>query len=447
MSPLPWYRILNRYHWWILIVAALGWLFDTMDQRLFLLARKPAMKELLGASALDADVTYYSGIATAVFLIGWATGGLIFGVLGDRWGRARTMLLTILIYSFCTGLSALSQHWWDFTIYRFFTGLGVGGEFAAGVALVAEVMPAAARPQALGFLQSLSVVGNIGGSMISFALLPNWRWMFVCGIAPALLVVAVRRKLKEPDSWREARAAEAVGEAPASGSIPELLSDRRWRRHTVIGVLLALAGVVGLWGVGFWTPELTGYVVEQEHRPRLVEQFSVDEPRVAQELASIKGRVASTMTALQDVGAFFGISLFTYLAARMGRRWAFAAAYTLALAATLIVFGGMRSQSQVWWMGPLLGFANLSVFGGFAIYFPELFPTRLRSTGTGFCYNVARYLAAAAPFTLGYLQGAFHEAGFTEPFRAAAITVSMLYLLGLAVLPFAPETKGQPLPT
>src|SRR5262249_55211200 len=162
--------------------------------------------------------------------------------------RARTMLLPILIYSMFTGLTAISQHWWDFMLYRFITGMGVGGEFAAGVALLAEVMPAHARPYALGSLQALSAVGNISGSLLSLAF--SWRALFVVGILPALLVVLVRRKLEEPESWKKARAEEAAGGAAAGGmgSLTEMLSDHRWRYHTIIGVLLALAGVIGLWG-------------------------------------------------------------------------------------------------------------------------------------------------------------------------------------------------------
>ncbi len=143
-----WHKELTRYHWWVLIVASLGWLFDTMDQRIFVLSRGPAMSSLLPAGASAADVTFYSGLATAVFMAGWATGGFYFGILGDRWGRAKTMMLTILIYSAFTGLSALSQNRWDFMFYRFLTGLGVWGEFAAGVTLVAAVMPERARPHA-----------------------------------------------------------------------------------------------------------------------------------------------------------------------------------------------------------------------------------------------------------------------------------------------------------
>ncbi|HEV3004748.1 MAG TPA: MFS transporter, partial [Pirellulales bacterium] len=209
MSPArqPWHRELTRYHWFVFVVAALGWLFDTMDQQLFTLARRPACQELLKLPPSDPTIDRYGGYATSIFLVGWATGGIAFGVLGDRIGRAKTMLWTILIYSLFTGLSALSVTVYDFALYRFLTGLGVGGEFAVGVALVAEVMPERARPFALGMLQALSAVGNIAAGLISMGLgelqemeliQSSWRVMFVVGTVPALLAVLIRRRLKEP---------------------------------------------------------------------------------------------------------------------------------------------------------------------------------------------------------------------------------------------------------
>src|SRR6185369_3731631 len=216
-----WWRELNRYHWFVLMVTALGWLFDCLDQQLFNLARVPAMKALLPAGQ---SVAEYGGYATAIFLIGWATGGLTFGVLGDRIGRAKTMMITILVYSLCTGLSALSKGFWDFAFYRFITGLGVGGEFAVGVALIAESVPAIARPHALALLQALSAVGNLTAAFISIYLghleesgvggklmgMATWRWMFVIGAVPALLVVFIQRKLKEPEAWVKMKATGAA---------------------------------------------------------------------------------------------------------------------------------------------------------------------------------------------------------------------------------------------
>ncbi|HZS49438.1 MAG TPA: MFS transporter [Bryobacterales bacterium] len=424
----PWYTGLTGYHWWVLSVASLGWLFDTMDQRIFVLSRGPALMSLLPAGTSPADITWYSGLATSIFMAGWAIGGFYLGIIGDRWGRARTMMLTILMYSLFTGLSALSRNWWDFIAYRFLTGLGVGGEFAAGVSLVAEVMPDHARAHALGILQALSTVGNITGSAISLVVLPlGWRWMFLVGIVPALLVVFVFRTMKEPEAWQKARASAQVGAQNRMGSAGDLFRDRRWRRNTFIGLSLAISGVVGLWGIGFWTPELI-------------------RSALASAPAASRNWYASMGTLLQDVGAFFGIYGFTIITARVGRRKAFVAAFLIGLAATVMTFGWLRRPQDVFWMIPVLGFCNLSVFGGYSIYFPELYPTRLRSTGVGFCYNVGRIVAALGPFTLGGLTVVFAKAGFASPFRAAAILLASIYLLGVFTMRYAPETMGKPLP-
>lgn len=457
----PWWRLLTRYHWFVLTVAALGWLFDTMDQQLFVLARTPALTQLLGQGTDETTITWYSGLATSIFITGWATGGLIFGLFGDRWGRARTMMLTILIYSLFTGLSALSLSWYDFALYRFITGMGVGGEFAAGVSLVAEVMPGRARPFALGLLQALSAVGNMIAASISFLLPPQiefngvqgWRYMFLIGIGPGLLVVLVFRYLKEPDTWVAAKkaladTANADELHKQMGDLRELFGNRRWRYNTLIGVTLAAAGVMGLWGVGFWTPELV--------RNNVLRGLPKPEQDWYASLASL----------LQNFGAFFGIYGISLVTAYTGRRLAFALSFLLGLGATFAVFGFMTQPAEIWWMVPLLGFCNLMVFGCYAIYFPELYPTRLRSTGTGFCYNVARYLAAVAPFIMGGLAGVFLAPAGSEraeaklsgltwlsslgsvdnAFRYAALTVALVYVVGLLVLPFAPETKGKPLP-
>jgi MFS family permease len=431
----------------VLIVAALGWLFDTMDQQLFNLARVPAMRELLatspGVPASEQLIAEYGGYATSIFLIGWATGGLGFGVLGDRIGRARTMMLTILLYSLCTGLSALSVGFWDFAFYRFLTGLGVGGEFAVGVALVAEVMPARARPYALALLQALSALGNITAAVISILLgsleqsgvvASAWRTMFLIGTVPALLVIVIRRKLKEPERWQAVASEEGV--ARQLGSYRELFQHRRWRRHAIVGLLLAFSGVVGLWGIGFFSIDLIRTVLRSTFEAQGLSG------------AQLQGRLTfwAGMTSMMiNIGAFFGIYGFGYLSERIGRRPTFAIAFVSAMLSTAAVFWFLKDFSQIFWMIPLMGFCQLSVFGGYAIYFPELFPTYLRSTGTSFCYNVGRFVAAVGPSALGLLTSRVY-AGYDEPMRYAGVTMCAIFLLGLAVLPFAPETKGQPLP-
>src|SRR3954454_21617122 len=278
----PWWKGLTGYHWFVFTVASLAWLFDTMDQQLFNLARKPAVTQLLRTTSGDLRVDEYAGYATSIFIIGWAIGGLCFGILGDRIGRAKTLLLTILLYSAFTGLSALSIGFWDFALYRFLTGLGVGGVFAVAVSLVAEIMPDRARPQALGLLQALSAVGNmiaalsglaLGGLERTGAIGSAWRAMFVIGVLPALLSLFIFKRLKEPEKWKAAaakrradREAGVVHEGPQLGSISELFGDPRWRRNTIVGMLLAFAGVVGLWGIGFFSFDLNNTVFDAYFR-------------------------------------------------------------------------------------------------------------------------------------------------------------------------------------
>ncbi len=439
----PWYRELTRYHWFVLLVAALGWLFDCLDQQLFTLARAPAMKELLAGSGHDPKE--FAGYATSIFLIGWASGGLIFGVLGDRIGRAKTMLWTILLYSLFTGLSALSTGFWDFAAYRFLTGLGVGGEFAVGVSLVAEAMPDRARPFALGLLQALSAVGNVSAAFVNMALGQlvssghiekdtAWRYLFIVGTLPALMAVVVFRYLKEPERWKAAAAATA-GHLRL-GSYAELFGDPRWRRNAIIGLLLAFSGVVGLWGIGFFTVDLMDSVLHKQFA-----REGLSGPQLEGAVDWWKG-ITSLM---QNIGGFFGIWAFSRATHVFGRKPSFAIAFVLAAASTAWVFSQINEVGQIYWMVPIMGFCQLSLFGGYAIYFPELFPTRLRSTGTSFCYNVGRFVAASGPFTLGMLTGHVFK-GSTEPLRFAGVSMCAIFLVGLFVIPFAPETRGKPLP-
>lgn len=443
----PWHRELNRYHWFVLVVAALGWLFDTMDQQLFNLARVPAMRELLapepGTAADPKIVAEYGGYATSIFLIGWASGGIAFGILGDRIGRAKTMMLTILIYSLCTGLSAFSIGFWDFAIYRFLTGLGVGGEFAVGVALVAEVMPDRARPFALGLLQALSAVGNVTAAIISMvlgrmaetgAIGNTWRYMFIIGTVPALLAIVIRRRLREPERWQAAALSDV--ERRRLGSFSELFSDPRWRKNALVGLALAFSGVVGLWGIGFFSFDLLQSVLRKKF-----ELENMSEQVIAGKLSFWIG-ITSVM---QNIGGFLGIYAFSRVTHHWGRRPTFAVSFVLATLSTALVFWFMDDFSDIFWMIPLMGFCQLSLFGGYAIYFPELFPTHLRSTGTSFCYNVGRFLAASGPWALGLLTSEVFR-DYPEPMRYAGVSMCGVFLLGLLVLPFAPETRGQPLP-
>ncbi len=438
-----WYRELNRYQWFVLVVAVLGWLFDCLDQQLFILARQPAMRDLLGPNVTQADIDAYGSYATAIFMMGWAIGGLVFGVMGDRIGRAKTMVITILLYSLFTGLSAASVTFWDFSAYRFLTGLGVGGEFGVGVALVAEVMPDRARPYCLSVLQALTAVGNITAALVAMTMGTLfehnivgsvWRPMFLVGALPALLALAIRARLREPERWRIASHQGAVVEK--LGSYRELFSHPVWRRHALVGLGLAFAGIVGLWAVAFFAFDLVGNVL----RARF-EAAGLTDAQVGGEVARWKG-IASIM---MNIGSAMGMYAFAVLTQRTGRKPAFAVCFVAALLSTTSVFYFLNEFHQVFWMMPIMGFCVLSLFAGYAVYFPELFPTHLRSTGTSFCYNVGRFVAAIGPFLLGYLtENVYAETA--EPLRNAGLTMCGIFVLGLLVLPFAPETKGKPLP-
>jgi MFS family permease len=473
----PWYQLLTRYHWFVFVVCSLGWLFDTMDQQLFNIARTPAVRAL---ASDPRSIAIYSGYATSIFLIGWGAGGLFFGVLGDLIGRARSMVVTILLYSLFTGLSALSVGFWDFAFYRFLTGLGVGGQFAVGVSLVAEVMPERARPSALGLLQALSAVGNITAALagISLAFLGRWhvidiaqawRYMFLIGTIPALLVLVIMRRLQEPERWKALAGQRSVRERLGAYA-GELFADRRWSHNAVVGLLLASSGIIGLWAIGFFSIDFVREII----RPRLVteetvalsaedRQFVVTATRTnkvgedaPEAVKAAVGEVkfweeiwASVTSIVLNIGAFFGIYAFSRVTRALNRRPTFAISFVLALLSTALVFGFLNSFIGIFWMIPLMGFCQLALFGGYAIYFPELFPTRLRSTGISFCYNGARFVAATGPFVQGYLRDYFQElAGgdLVQGFRYAGLAMCLIFLLGLIVLPFAPETRGKPLP-
>jgi len=457
LQTQPWWKQLNGYHWFVFIVASLAWLFDCLDQQLFILARGNAIQTLLGPGADPTDVKVCGGYATAIFVAGWAVGGLIFGAVGDRIGRSKTLAITVFLYSISTGLSAFSRNIDDFYAFRFLTGLGVGGVFGLAVALIADALPENVRSKALGWLQALSAVGNVSAGLFSLSLSSvdpsvSWKYMFLIGAAPAFLCIFIMLRLKEPEKWVEAkRASQQVG-GKAMGSYSSLFGEARWRRPALLGMVLCISGVVGLWGVGFFSPELVSSALEKS---------LIAEGLEGKDLGAAKTRWSAYNLIVQNIGAFFGMLTFARLAQSIGRKKAFAIGFIAALGATIFFFRYFEEKSDIWMSG-VMGFCQLALFAGFAIYLPELFPTRLRSTGTSFCYNVGRFIAASGPFTLGSLQkylsdeaikvlpatadAAAQSAAKLEALRDAACWLSAIYLVGLLVLPFLPETKGQPLP-
>ena len=459
VSALPWYRTLTPNHWFVFTVASLAWMFDCLDQQLFILARDNAIKALSAAGTSGPELKSLSGWAQSIFVAGWALGGLIFGSVGDRIGRAKTLSITVLIYSLCTGLSAFSRDVTEFMIYRALTGLGVGGVFGLAVALVADSLPELARPKALGLLQALSAVGNVTAGLIAMSLaemdpMNSWKYLFWIGAAPAFLCIFIMFRLKEPVKWIAARDASRLTGGKAMGSYGSLFGEVQWRRPAILGMILCVSGVVGLWGVGFFSGALIGPAIENA----LKAQNPAITPAA---LAAGKQWWTAANLIVQNIGAFFGMILFAKLAHRYGRKTIFAFGFIAAFAATIFFYQNFQTKADIWMTG-LMGFCQLSIFAGFAIYLPELFPTRLRSTGVSFCYNVGRFIAATGPITLGGLQKYLSEKAVAAlpttadalskadaqltAFRSAACWLACIYVIGLLVLPFLPETKGRPMP-
>jgi MFS family permease len=273
------------------------------------------------------------------------------------------------------------------------------------------------------------------GSLFQYGLVDSvWRPLFIVGAVPALLVLVIRRRLKEPERWQNVSHEGAA--ARQLGSYRALFGNPTWRKHAFVGLGLAFSGVVGLWAVGFFTMDLVGNVFTKRFTAA-----GLPENEVVGHVAFWKG-ITSLMI---NAGAFLGMYSFGVVTQRIGRKPTFALAFVAALLSTAAVFALLHEFWQIFVLVPIMGFCQLSLFAGYAIYFPELFPTHLRSTGTSFCYNVGRFVAAVGPTLLALLTTHVY-AGTDEPLRYAGLTMCLVFVLGLAALPFAPETKDLPLP-
>lgn len=418
-----WYQGVSAYQWLILAIASAGWIFDTYEGQIFNLTRNYLLNDV-AHGATSNQIRAYGDMFLGVFLLGGTAGGLLFGSLADRGGRKPTMALTILMYSLSSGLTYFAHSLAEVGTLRFLVAMGVGGEWAVAASLVAEVFPARARAHASGIFHATSVLGTWTATLASLAVGMNWRHVYLIGIIPALLVAWVMASVKEPESWKRA-GEKARSEGVKMGSLGELLTDPRWMRRALLGMLLAAVGLGTFWAVTVAGQDLA--------REMLVRHG------VTLENASKKAQFAYGI--VETAGGGLGLLSFGPLCVWLGRKRAFT---WLMIGATIIVpvtCFGPQNYTQLLILLPVFGFLTLAIHAGFAVYFPELFPTHLRATGAGFCFNVGRTVAATMLFFSGWL-----KARPGMELRTAISLLGLLFLLGLVVIAFLPETKDQPLP-
>ena len=421
-----------------LIASWMGWMFDGYEAFALVLVMKPAVHQLLPPDRLPSASIYAGGLLAAT-QIGFAAGGLAAGVLADYVGRKRTLVLSILWYAVFAGLTAMSWNYWSMLTCRFFTGIGLGAEWGPGAALVAESWPAASRGRAGGALHAAYGVGFLVASGI-WALLslfgPSaWRLMFVIGILPAFLLVYVRRQVDEPALWvtadadrREARKRLGSGGVSLEDrdlvqfTFLQVFSNPVLRRRIACLLLMSIASVVGFWSTASWIPEHAAQVSAQT--------------------SSQLHLSAAHAALIFSTGAIVGYIVLGLLADSLGRKPTIWLYYLGALIVSLCLFLLVRNQYLLLMLVAASGFFLSGQFAWMTIYLPELFPTRVRGTAMSLVFDSSRFIAGMGPLLAGWLIASL--GGIAK----AAATMSLIYLIGLIVTPFAgPETTRRPLPT
>ncbi|MEM9480137.1 MAG: MFS transporter [Verrucomicrobiota bacterium] len=454
---LKWHEGITRYQWLVLTVCSLGWIFDIFEGQIFVASMREAMPSLVPGDSAQGHIDFLNKMAMASFLVGGALGGVLFGAMADRIGRSKTLAITIIVYSLFTFVTAFAQSAWQLIALRFVVALGTGGEWAVGAAFVAEVMPKRSRPVMGSIFHGSSVIGTILAVLAGAYIIGNealgenaWRWGFALGALPALLVLWIRWKVKEPEKWVEARKS-ADTEQQKSGSVKDLFSGE-FRKLTLIGVSLATIGIATFWGVHIFGKNVTLEMREQsilteagltaDSPPEEIEKL-LDANNTATKRAEMFGMLINTL------GAGAGLLLFGAISNRLGRRGAFLFYHIGAFLIALVLFQVVH-RSDSWIAAfitlPIFGFFTVGMHAGYAIYFPELYPTRLRSVGSGFCFNVGRLTAAPILVITAYAQMPVNDGGFGWTNEFLASWLSGLFLIGAVIVLFAPETRGQDLP-
>lgn len=426
---------LNRQQWRTLVAANLGWLFDGFETYALILTAATVLRRLApGAPA--GQVSFLTGVTIAITLLGWGFGGILGGVFADYFGRRRALLASMVLYALFTGLTAVSWSWSSFLVLRFITGFALGSEWGTGTSLVAEMWPNHLRAKAAGLMQCGLGLGFFIASACWLLIGPlgpdSWRYMFLIGVLPALFALWLRRSVPESDQWSRAREQRAELRSRAQDELSaqersytrltlrEILADPKLRRLTILGGLMSLATTLGWWGISTWVP---AYVA----------QFAAHTGRSPVAWASWAGMI-------YNAGAIAGYIAFGFIADAIGRKPAVMLYFGLSLVLTPVLFLWTHSIGLIVFVLVINGFCTLGQYSWMPVWLPEFYPTHLRATGVAFVFNAARFIAFLGPLTAGAIISRLGGYGI------AATTVGLIYVLGLVVAPFCPETKGRPLP-
>jgi MFS family permease len=431
---------MNGYQWTVLFAAWLGWGFDVFDGQLFNYVAPNCVPTLLGLTigspAAKAATLEWTGILTSVLLVGWAAGGIFFGQVADRIGRTRTLMLTMLLYALGTAACAFAPNIWILMLFRILSSLGIGGEWAAGAAMVAEVVPEKRRVEAGALLYTSAPMGLFLATFVNFQIAGvfwkaspevSWRYVFLSGLIPAALAFAVRIFVREPERWK---AAAATATPPR---IAELF-DKRYRAITFSGFFMAVVALIAWWSCNAFIPVVSTGLAQATAKLQELDRAAT--------LALVEHWKAVATTYF-NLGGLLGTLLTVPAAKYLGRKQMFFIYYLGSGIAVLATFGLDLQPEARLAMYFLIGLTVFGVFGSFTYYLPELFPTRLRGTGAGFCYNIGRVIAAAGPILVGSI--AARGADSLKSALTALFYVGFVPLAGLALLPWVIETKGRTL--
>ncbi|MCL4845002.1 MAG: MFS transporter [Acidobacteria bacterium] len=405
---LGWWRVATPEARRALIAASLGWMLDAFDVMLYAL--------VLAALMGDLEMTKgTAGFLGSLTLVASAAGGVIFGLVADRFGRTRALMASILIYSVFTAACGLAQNVLQLAVFRVFLGLGMGGEWASGAALVSETWPAEHRGKALGIMQSSWAVGYAAAAVVTALVMPTfgWRAVFFVGILPAFFTLWVRRRVKEPELWHRSREVPRADRPGFAGLFSGPLG-----RLTVAITLMNACTMFAWWGFNLWIPAYLSLPAGDGG-------------------IGLSTTAMSALVVAMQVGMWFGYVTFGFVSDAFGRKRTYVV-YLLAAAVLMLAYASTRQPIVLLLLGPFVAFFGTGYFSGFGAVTAEVYPTAIRATAQGFTYNIGRVASAVAPFAVGSLAQ-------TEGFGVALSLSAVAFLAAAGMWTFIPETKGRAL--